>query len=54
MPRSRSGTGRSLGDPYRQLWLVSAIQVLATSVWFATAAVVPSLISAWRISPADA
>jgi MFS family permease len=45
---------RGNGDPYRQLWLVAAILVLATSVWFATAAVVPSLISAWRISPADA
>jgi MFS family permease len=42
------------GDPYRQLLLVSAIQVLAMSVWFATAAVVPSLVSEWRVSRGDA
>jgi hypothetical protein len=45
---------RRNGDPYRQLWLVAAVQVLAMSVWFATAAVVPSLISEWRISRGDA
>lgn len=42
------------GNAYRQLWLMAAVAVLAMSVWFATAAVVPSLISAWGISPADA
>src|ERR687889_2138211 len=50
----RPCSAASNGDPYRQLWLVAAIQVLAMSVWFATAAVGPSLISAWRISRGDA
>ena len=57
-PRRRRGQrrldDRRDSDPYRQLCLVAAIQVLAMSVWFATAAVVPSLTSEWRISPGDA
>lgn len=54
--RMRARPGRSIlsGDAYRQLWLMAAVAVLAMSVWFATAAVVPSLISAWGISSADA
>lgn len=39
---------------YRQLAMVAAVQVLAMSVWFATAAVVPSITLAWRISGDDA
>lgn len=38
------------GDARHQLWLVAAVQVLAMSVWFSTAAVVPSLTAEWRIS----
>ena len=34
----------------RQLWLIATVQVLAMSVWFSTAAVVPSLESEWGIS----
>ena len=34
----------------RQLSLVAGIQVLATSVWFSTAAVVPSLRADWNVS----
>ena len=45
-----TGSGRRGDEPYRQLWLVAAVQVLAMSVWFATAAVVPSLVSVWHIS----
>jgi len=56
-PRPDTGHDRrsARGDErYGQLGLVAAVQVLAMSVWFATAAVVPSLIPAWRISGDDA
>ena len=38
----------------RQLWLVAAVLVMAMSVWFSTAAVLPSLVGAWGISTGDA
>jgi MFS family permease len=38
----------------RQLWLVAAVQVLAMSVWFSTAAVVPALRADWGLSSQDA
>lgn len=38
----------------RQLWLVSAVQVLVMSVWFSTAAIVPSLRGEWGLSAGDA
>lgn len=41
-------------DARRQLLLVAAVQVLAMSVWFSTAAVLPSLERDWRISTQDA
>jgi len=47
-------TGRAGSAAYRQLALVAVVQVLAMSVWFATAAVVPMLTSDWRISTAAA
>jgi MFS family permease len=49
--RAAASVGR---EARRQLWLVAVTQVLAMSVWFSTAAVVPSLISAWRISSQEA
>jgi MFS family permease len=49
-----TGSARRGDEPYRQLWLVTAVQMLAMSVWFATAAVVPSLVSVWHISRGDA
>ena len=41
-------------DARRQLGLVAVVQVLAMSVWFSTAAVVPSLEREWEISSAGA
>jgi MFS family permease len=41
-------------EAYRQLALVAIVQVLAMSVWFATAAVVPTLTAAWHISTSAA
>jgi MFS family permease len=38
----------------RQLLLVALVQILAMSVWFSTAAVVPSLVRAWHISTQNA
>jgi MFS family permease len=38
----------------RQLWLVAVVQVLAMSVWFSAAAVVPSLSAEWDISTSAA
>ena len=42
------------GTARRQLGLVAIVQVLAMSVWFSTAAVVPSLEREWEISSAGA
>lgn len=47
-----AGAGRS--DARRQLWLVAVVQVLAMSVWFSAAAVVPSLSAEWGISSSAA
>src|ERR1700761_8231801 len=44
----------SRSNAWRQLWVVSGVLVLALSVWFSTAAVVPSLAPAWHISTGDA
>jgi MFS family permease len=44
----------SRSNAWRQLWVVSGVLVLALSVWFSTAAVVPSLAPAWGISTGDA
>jgi hypothetical protein len=53
-PALRAVTGRAGSAAYRQLALVAVVQVLAMSVWFATAAVVPTLTSEWHISTAAA
>jgi MFS family permease len=39
-----------VSEPRRQLGLAVAVQILALSVWFSTAAVVPSITADWRIS----
>jgi MFS family permease len=47
---SAATKGAVSGGARRQLGLAVAVQVLALSVWFSTAAVVPSITAAWGIS----
>jgi MFS family permease len=50
----RRDDGRLTRERYLQLALVAGVQVLAMSVWFSTAAVVPTLTAEWRVSTSAA